>query len=394
MEPIRTQALVFALVASLICICIAIAGCGKPPSPVPVDDAGDALAATAPLSPAQQKLESMTLEQKVAQLFIIRPEQIVDVKTVTAAGEATQKALQENPVGGICYFGKNLEDPDQTREMLANVQRYSMESSGIPLFLCVDEEGGAVARVSGNRHFGIINPGDMSELGATGNVAGARETGERMGAYLADLGFNVDFAPVADVWSNPANTVVATRSFGSDPQLVAQMALALGQGLESKGVTAVYKHFPGHGSTVQDSHDGYALVDKSLAELQECDLVPFQAAIDDGAGWIMVGHLSVPQITGDDTPASLSYAVCTKLLREQMGFKGIIVTDGLDMGAIVNMYGSGEAAVLALEAGVDVLLLPADYYEAYEAVLEAVRSGRISEQRLDESILRILEAKM
>ena len=210
---------------------------------------------------------------------------------------------------------------------------------------------------------------------------------------MKELNFNVDFAPVADVFSNPENTVIGDRAFGSDPELVSEMVSMTVKGLQSEGVLATLKHFPGHGDTAEDSHSGYASSYRSLEELERCDFLPFRAGIEVDAAFVMAGHISLPNVLNDQTPASLSYEIVTELLRKKMQFNGIIITDALNMGAISQHYSSGEAAVMAVDAGVDMLLMPADFYAAYEALLNAVQEGRISQERIDESVLRILQTK-
>lgn len=343
---------------------------------------------------AKTLIENMSLEEKVAQMFIITPEALTDVGTVIAAGETTREAIHDYPVGGLIYFEQNLWDPEQVKEMLANTQKYVMERIGIPMFLSVDEEGGTVTRFANNENFDLEWVGNMSAVGESGDTEAACDVGVRIGSFLANLGMNMDNAPVADVLSNSANTVIGDRSFGSDSALVARMALAEYQGLKEQGIIGVYKHFPGHGATEADTHEGYAYTEATLEAMLSEDLVPFNYGIDNGVQVIMAAHIACPNVTGDDTPASLSYCMLTEVLREQMGYEGIIMTDGLNMGAIVNQYTSSEAAVKAITAGADLLLMPADFRAAYEGVLEAVRNGDISEERIDESVRRILELKI
>lgn len=342
----------------------------------------------------QRVLESMTLEEKVNQLFMITPEALTGVGTVIQAGDGTREALEEHPVGGLIYFAQNLKDPDQTRTMLENTQEYASARSGFPIFLSVDEEGGQVARVGSNPAFGVPEIGNMSEVGAGGDTQEAYETGSIIGAYLKDLGFNMDAAPDADVLTNPANEVVKYRSFGSDPELVSRMATAELKGLNDQGIIGMYKHFPGHGGTTADSHEGYVYVEETLEELKSGALVPFQDGADNGLRVIMVSHIACPEVTGDNTPATLSRQLVTDLLREDMGFDGLVITDALNMGAITDQYSSGEAAVAALNAGVDMLLMPADFQAAYDGVMAALENGELTEERIDESVRRILEIKL
>ncbi len=341
----------------------------------------------------QAILDSMTLEEKVCQLFMITPEALTGVGTATQAGEATKQALNQYPVGGLIYFGQNLIGPDQTRTMLTNTARYAQERCGFPIFLSVDEEGGQVARIGSNPAFGTETFGNMSELGARGDTQEAYQAGVKIGAYLRDLGFNMDAAPDVDVLTNPNNEVVRYRSFGSDPELVAQMGAAQLQGLNEQGIIGMYKHFPGHGGTAEDSHAGYASAAETLEELKAQALVPFQDGIDQGIRVIMVSHISCPNVTGDNTPATLSSMLITDVLREQMGFDGMVITDALNMGAITDQYSPDQAAVAALNAGADMLLMPADFQTAYQGVLQAVADGTVTEERIDESVARILTVK-
>lgn len=205
---------------------------------------------------------------------------------------------------------------------------------------------------------------------------------------------NVDFAPVADVYSNPNNAVIGTRSFGTDANLVASMVEQEVLGLKEYHIAATLKHFPGHGDTAQDSHSGMALSYKTLEEIHSCELIPFQKGIDAGAEFVMMGHISYPNILNSDIPSSLSYTMVSEILRQEMGFEGIIITDGMNMGAIANRYNSASAAVQAVQAGVDMILMPNDFRAAYEGLLGAVREGTIEESRIDQSVQRILKEKI
>ena len=342
----------------------------------------------------QQIVDSMSLEEKVAQLFLVQPEAIVDIGTATAAGDATKQAINKTPVGGFVYFSDNLQSEQQVQDMLRNVQKYSEDRIGLPAFLSVDEEGGTVARVASTGRFDVTDVGDMAKIGASGDVQQARQAGETIGSYLSELGFNLDFAPDADVLTNPDNTVVKKRSFGSDPCVVSDMSLAVAQGLAQHQVYSVYKHFPGHGATAGDTHQGYAYTDKTLDELKQSELIPFENAIQNNAAFIMAAHISAPRVTGDDTPASLSKTMITDILRGQMGYDGIVVTDAMNMGAVTEKYTSAQAAVKALQAGADLVLMPEDFQEAYQGVLDAVKDGTLTEQRINESVTRIVKVKV
>lgn len=344
---------------------------------------------------AAQLVSQMTLEDKIAQMFVITPNALTGYASgVTAAGDTTKEAYQSRPVGGIVYMADNLTDPEQTTTMLSNMQEIARERTGLPVFLCVDEEGGSVARIAGNDAFGVTNVGNMSDIGASGDVQNAYNAGSTTGSYLAALGFNVDFAPVADVLTNPDNQVIGQRSFGSDAQKVAGMVTSELQGLSAAGVYGTVKHFPGHGGTSGDSHDGAVSTDKTLEELMAEELVPFQSAVDGGVNFVMVGHISAPNVTGDNAPATLSKVLITDVLRGQMGYNGIVITDAMNMEAVAGFYNSDKAAVLAVTAGADMILMPADYNTAYTGILNAVNDGTITEERINESVTRIVKAKL
>ncbi len=382
----RIRSLAVLLGAALLLGCV---GCGTN------SDTGSASQNTPDKTDEVQRIvDAMSLEDKVAQLFLVKPEAIVDIGTATAAGESTKQAIDKTPVGGFVYFSDNLQSEQQVQEMLSNVQKYSKDRTGLPAFLSVDEEGGTVARIAGSGRFDVTNVGNMADIGASGDVQQARQAGETIGTYLSELGFNLDFAPDADVLTNPENTVVKKRSFGSDPQVVSDMSLAVAQGLAQHQIHSVYKHFPGHGATEGDTHKGYAYTNKTLDELKQSELVPFAHAIENGAEFIMAAHISVPNITNDDTPTSLSKTMITDVLREQMGYDGIVVTDAMNMGAVTEQYTSAQAAVKALQAGADIILMPENFQEAYQGVLDAVKSGELTEQQIDTAVTRIVKVKV
>lgn len=343
---------------------------------------------------AAELVAGMTLEDKIAQMFVITPDALTGYNGVTAAGDTTKAAYQNRPVGGIIYMSDNLTDKEQTATMLDNMQTIAAERTGLPLFLCVDEEGGSVARIASTPAFEITNVGDMSAIGASGDPQNAYNAGSTIGTYLADMGFNVDFAPVADVLTNSGNTAIGDRSFGSDAQTVASMVTSELEGLSAAGVYGTVKHFPGHGGTTGDSHDGAVTTERTLEELMAEELVPFQSAVDAGVPFVMVGHISAPNVTGDNTPSSLSKMMITDVLRTQMGYDGIVITDAMNMKAITDHYNSDKAAVLAVTAGADMILMPADYESAYKGLLAAVQDGTITEERIDESVNRIVRAKL
>lgn len=340
---------------------------------------------------------ALSTEQRVAQLFFVTPEALLAGRldgTVVAAGQLTREALLERPVGGLVYFQQNLVDAAQTKDMLAATKEYALEACGIPILLDVDEEGGSVSRVGGNEGFAIENVGNMSAVGQRGDAAHAGQVAARIGSYLRELGFTADFAPVADVANNPSSDTMSLRSFGPDAGLVSQMVAAQVEGFSSEGVICCVKHFPGIGGAEGDSHDGAIYSHKSAEEMVGEELLPFSAAIEAGVPMVMVGHLSCPELTGSDLPASLSPEVMGELLRGRLGFAGVIVTDSLGMGAVSGRYGDGRVGVEAFLAGADALLMPADFDTAYQGMLDAVASGEISERRLYESAFRIVYMKL
>lgn len=337
-----------------------------------------------------EAVSGMTLEEKVAQLFVVRPEDLTHVGTQVAAGEATRAALEEYPVGGICYFAQNLVDPEQTREMLSNTQAYYEEITGLPCFLAVDEEGGTVLRVGSNPAFGVERIGNMCEVSSDDE---AREVAVTIGSYLTDLGFNVDFAPDADI-ADVEGSTLDLRSFGASAEVVAPRVRAQVEGFLSTEILCSAKHFPGIGGAVGDSHDGTIMANTTMEELRASELVPFKAAMDAGVPFVMVGHITLPNVTGDYVPASLNPAIVQAILRDELGYDGIVITDSLSMGAVVEEVGYDRIGVQALLAGVDMVLMPADLEAAYQGIIDAVASGELSEERIDESVTRIVRTKL
>lgn len=334
---------------------------------------------------AQEILDGMTLDEKLCQLFVVTPDALTGLSPATAAGDATREALERTPVGGLVYFAQNIVSAEQVTQMLQTAQSYSK----IPLLLGVDEEGGRVSRLSGVGLTDVLDP--MATYGAAGDTAAVEAMGKKLGGQVKGAGFNVDFAPVADIVTNPNNTEIGDRSFSSDPAVASDMVAAMTRGLQEGGVLACLKHFPGHGSTKTDSHDGAATVDKTLPQLRQEDLKPFVSGIAAGADMVMVGHLTVP--TMDDAPASVSHKIVTNLLRYDLGFRGVIVTDGLQMQALAQ-YTDGEKAVLALAAGNDMLLEISDVPGTVAAIEKALADGTLTQAALDASVLRILQLKL
>lgn len=335
-------------------------------------------------APLEALLSGMTLREKICQLFIVFPQAITNGACVTEAGAEMEKGLADFPVGGLLLNRNNLASQEQVRAMLDEAQGYST----IPLLATCDEEGGRVNRLMKTVGTTWVGPMlDYKDQGPETAEANART----IASDLVSCGFNMDFAPVADVWSNPENTVIGDRAYSDDFQQAAELVAAAVEGFHEGGTACTLKHFPGHGDTSADSHYGSVYVHKTLDELRQAELLPFQAGIDAGADAVMIGHLIVDQL--DSQPALFSYTVVTELLRGELEFNGVVVTDSLEMQAMTDHYGSGEIAVSAVQAGVDILLCPTDLEESIAALTQAVTDGRITEQRLNESVLRILRLK-
>lgn len=331
-------------------------------------------------------IAEMPLEDKVAGLFIITPEALTGTDVAIKAGDTTKEKLSQYAVGGLIYAKQNIKSADQLKEMISGTQGFSK----YPLFIGIDEEGGSVSRIAES---GLAdNVGTMGDIGTSGDPSKAKEAGSAIAAYLSEYGFNLDFAPVADVILE-GNSIIGDRSFGSNAGDDAAMVSACVEGLQEGNVSACLKHFPGLGSTTEDTHEGMATSEKTKEDFETTDFLSFQGGIDAGADFVMVSHLSVPNITGDNTPSSLSDKMITDILRGELGFNGIVITDAMDMKAVTDYYTSDEAAVKALQAGADMILMPEDFEAAYQGVLDAVNNGTLSEERINESLQRIYRVK-
>ena len=336
-----------------------------------------------------EDMKDMTLEQKVGQLFIVQPEALTQERGyVTKCSEDILENIKKYQPGGIILFGGNVVDPAQ---LSALTESFGM-IEGIPLFISIDEEGGRVARIGQNENFDVHTYTSMENVGKSNDPIAAYEVGNTIGNYLNKYGFNLDFAPVADVNTNPKNRVIGNRAFGSDPLLVSDMVGSAIDGFHSQNIMTTLKHFPGHGDTKGDTHKDYVSVTKTWEELLSSELIPFISNLKK-TDMIMAAHVTAVKVTSDNLPCSLSYEMLTGRLREELGYKGVIITDSLSMGAIKKNYTSAEASLTAFKAGADILLMPQDLEESYNAILNAVKSGEISEERLDQSVQRILVLK-
>ena len=339
------------------------------------------------LEKAQALLDTLSLEQKVGQMLFATPDSLAGVAGADIAGTMTRDALERYPVGGVVYFSQNIRSESQIVEMVKKTQEYA----SIPLFMGVDEEGGRVSRLSRVGVTETLEP--MATYGEAGNAETVKNIGLRLGAQLSAAGFNLDFAPVADVITNPENTEIGDRSFSSNPTVAAEMVAAMTKGLQESGVSACLKHFPGHGSTFADTHNGASVSHRSLDELRATEFLPFRAGIEAGVGMVMISHMSLPEVTGDNTPCDLSHQVVTELLRQELGYEGVIISDSHEMASITSYYSCSDAAVMAVQAGCDIVLMPQSVSEAYYGLLKAVQDGNITEERINESVLRILTLK-
>lgn len=369
--------------AAIISAVMVLSGCGADMSVTEPTEPAEIIEDTR----ARDMVATMTMEEKICQLMFVTPESITHTGAVTVAGDVTRRALEKYPVGGIVYFAQNLKSREQIISMIENTQSYSK----LPLFIGVDEEGGRVARIGSKPSLGT------TKIKAMKNVATAEEaymTGETLGKDLKGLLFNVDFAPVADVIVDVKNSEIGDRSFGEDPYRVGEMVKNVVDGMEKEGVSSVLKHFPGHGSTVANSHTGYSESTRTIEQLRSCELIPFKIGIETGSDFVMVSHMTLVNIEPERLPSSLSKTVITDLLKAEMGFGGIVITDALNMGAVTKKYGNGQVAVYAVKAGADMLLMPQNVEEAKNALLNAVNTGDITEERINESVEKILRIKI
>lgn len=328
-------------------------------------------------------LSTMSLAEKIGQMIIAGVNGTQD-------GENTKTLIQQYKVGGFIFFSDNLSGPRQTVQFLNNMKKDNVNNP-LPLLLSVDQEGGKVTRLPG----GLVNFPTNKKIGALNDPDISFEVGTILGKELKEYGFNLDFAPVLDVNSNPNNPVIGDRSFSDHPDIVSELGIQTMRGIQSEGILSTIKHFPGHGDTSVDSHLELPVVNKSIQELESLELIPFKEAINNGADLVMVAHILLPKI--DDTyPSSLSKNVITDLLRKKLNYNGVVITDDMTMKAITNNYGMGQATVQAVKAGSDLILIAHDYNKALaaiDALKKAVQNGEISEGRIDASVNRIIELK-
>ncbi len=349
-----------------------------------VEDDEDTVAPD-PRRQARALLRLMTDEEKIGQLFFVALEDLTGEKHSVSLSAG---ALKKRPVGGVMLFGQNIVSEAQVRELTGELRSQAAQAGLYPLFIGVDEEGGAVSRVANKLGYGLAAaPG---EIGAAGDPALARAAGEQIAAYLLPLGVNMTFAPPADTLADRDEPGVQT--YGEDPDLVARMAAAMAEGLINGGVAPCYTHFPGHGEKTGNT-SALLSVRRTVEEMRALEWVPFRQAIAEGAQMILVSHAWVRAV-GDDMPASTSSQVIGGILRGELGYDGVVVTDALRMSAVTSAYKKGREAVAALRAGADILLLPADLDAAMQAVRQALDTHELSMARIEDSVERILAVKI
>jgi beta-N-acetylhexosaminidase len=329
-------------------------------------------------------LNSMTLEQKVGQMILAG----IDGTSINLAAK---KMIADQHVGGIIMFKNNFSDLSGSVR-LVNALKKANKNNPVPLFISVDQEGGKISRLPNN----FVDFPDNANVGGSDNADLAKGMGSLLAKELRIMGFNVDFAPVLDVNSNPNNPVIGNRSFGNNAKLVTKMGIAEMNGIRDGGIVAVVKHFPGHGDTSVDSHLDLPVVRKTTKQLEDMEWIPFRAAIDAKADAVMVAHILFPLID-NNAPASLSKIIIGEQLRGTLGYEGVVITDDMTMGAIAKNYGIEDAAILSVKAGSDILLIAHGYdleKKVYDKLLSSVKSGQIKESRINESVRRILALKL
>lgn len=331
----------------------------------------------------KELIESMSINEKIGQLMIVG-------FNGTSVDENLNDLVKNSYIGGVILFKDNVESLDGVTELINNIKLLNIENK-IPLFISVDEEGGVVSRTP-NEFLKL--PSSLS-IGAYNNENMSYKVGEIIAQELKLMGYNMDYAPVLDVLSNPNNTVIGSRAFGRDVDTVSNLGVSVMKGISENNVISVVKHFPGHGDTSVDSHYGLPLVEKSLEELKELEFIPFQWAINNGADVIMVSHILLQSIDSEN-PATMSKKIISNILRNEMNFDGVVISDDMTMAAIMDNYDIGEASVKAINAGVDIILVCHGYdneMQVLNSISEAVNSGEITEERLNESVYRILSLK-
>ena len=329
----------------------------------------------------KNKLSNMSISDKIGQMIMI------DYRNITQMNVELEKIFDKYKLGGFILFKSNIANYEQTKKLLSEIKMVG----DIKPMISVDQEGGRVQRLEKRVGFEKYPP--MAEIGKTLDENIAYELGIKMGKELKEIGVDMDMAPVLDIFSNPENKVIADRAFGKNSEIVKKMAFAYADGLSKEKIIPVGKHFPGHGDTKKDSHIDLPVIEKDLEELKSLELIPFIEAVRKKLPGLMVAHIAVPKITKDNTPASLSKIMINDLLRKNMKYNGLIISDSLQMKALTNYFSNEDIYLRCIEAGNDIVLMPQNVKEAYETIYQKVDTGIIPIERIDSSVYRILNTK-
>lgn len=339
-------------------------------------------------SRAKQILSSMSLEEKVGQLFIVDLKRLAGQKNILRLSPETKQKLEKYQVGGVILFAQNLKSKRQVTQLIKDIRT----TEETPMFVCIDEEGGRVSRLEHTESLQLEKLPSAETIGNKGDSTYAYNVGVTLARQLKEFGFNVDFAPVVDINTNPLNTVIGARSFGNNPEIVSRMGVEIIKGLQDNSIMSCAKHFPGHGDTSTDTHNALAYTQHNLQRLKSEEFIPFQAAIDNGVMSLMLAHIVVPQVTGDELPATMSKRI-VDILRTDMSFDGLIITDALMMKAISDNFKSADACIKAIEAGVDILLMPDVIEEGITAVINKAKNDKEFLHLIHNAVNRILIVK-
>ena len=335
------------------------------------------------VDPIEESIKKMTLEEKIGQLVFVGIDD-------TVISEKSKELINKYKVGGIILFKRNIVNSEQTIKLINSLKSENFKNP-VPLFLGIDQEGGRVSRIS--EEF-IVTP-TGKEIGSTNDKDFAFRIGGILGKQVSYLGLNLDFAPVLDIYSNAKNTVIGDRAFGKDENVVSNISTEVIKGINSQNIIPVVKHFPGHGDTVIDSHVGLPKVEHDYERLNNFELVPFKRAIENNIDMLMVGHILLTKIDSEN-PATMSKTIISDILREDLRFKGVVITDDMVMGAIIDNYSIEDASIKSIQAGSDIVLIGHGYETVVKVVdnlRKAVHEGNISEERVNESVYRILKVK-
>lgn len=341
---------------------------------------------------AKDITKDMSLKQKIGQLFMVSVYSLDSSgsKSQTKVTSAMKKTIKKYPVGGILLFSKNVESEKQIKQLTQDLQN----ASHVPLFIAADEEGGTVSRIASKLPNAVTQYPQAREIGETYTDQQIAKMGKEQSKQLKALGINMNLAPVADVLSNEDNTEIGNRSFGSDAKEVASIVKTLVKSMQKQQISATLKHFPGSGDALGDTHRGAVETKQTIQELRKKEFLPFESGMDADADAVMVSHLILTNVTDEKEPCSLSERVISDILRDEMEYDGLILTDAMNMNSITDNYSSGEAAVKAVKAGVNIVVMPEDLGQAYKAVKNAVKNGRIKESVVDKAVRRIIYTKL